>query len=251
MPSSQQSPINLEDAIFADLGDRGLDIQWSGDVTGLVVKEEDGVRVQFFPDAPQTIRLDRRLYKFNSFHFHHPSEHLIGQTPFDVELHLVHRRVDDGAHFAVIAVLIELGGATACHPDVEVFLRQVAKILNPVPGQPVDPMVTVNPRVFLPEEPGKYYRYEGSLTTPEFTENVSWVVMKDPLKVSRQELRGLILEFKKTARNPQSLDRRFLLATFGPDETPTRVAQATTEPSKASPAPRGKRARKETKPKAS
>jgi hypothetical protein len=31
MPNEQQSPINLHDPIFADLGDRKLDIQWPGD----------------------------------------------------------------------------------------------------------------------------------------------------------------------------------------------------------------------------
>jgi len=31
----------------------------------------------------------------------------------------------------------------------------------------------------------KYYRYMGSLTTPNCTEGVVWTIFKDPVKVSR------------------------------------------------------------------
>merc|ERR1719186_1691010 len=33
-----------------------------------------------------------------------------------------------------------------------------------------------------------YLTYEGSLTTPDFNENVVWLVMRDPIMVSRQNI---------------------------------------------------------------
>jgi carbonic anhydrase len=191
MPFSQQSPINLHDPIYAELGDKGLNIGWTGKVTGLVVKEKDGAKVQFFPGNPQPIRLGGHDYVLNSFHFHHPSEHMLDGRPYAMELHLVHLRVTDGTLIAVISVLVELGDQTS-HPDVDAFLKEVAQILNPPPGQHAAPHIKIDPRIFLPERPEEYYRYEGSLTTPEFTENVSWVVLRNPLRVSREELGDLI-----------------------------------------------------------
>ena len=228
MSFTQQSPINLHDPIYAELGDKALEIGWDGTVSGRVVKEKDGAKVQFSPGSTQSIRLGGNAYVLNAFHFHHPSEHLVEGRPFAMELHLVHLRVTDGTQIAVISIQIELGDATS-HPDVDALLRKVGQILKPSSGKSIDPHVQIDPRVFLPERPDEYYRYEGSLTTPEYTENVSWVVMKNPLRVNQHELGELIAEFEKPARLPEALNRRFLLATFRPEEH--SVDQVKTPPS--------------------
>jgi carbonic anhydrase len=68
--------------------------------------------------------------------------------------------------------------------------------------------------VFLPADTSRYYRYEGSLTTPPYEENVSWVIYKEPLLLPKPELNELIKLFRHPARLPQGLNRRFLLANF-------------------------------------
>jgi carbonic anhydrase len=40
----------------------------------------------------------------------------------------------------------------------------------------------------LPEFSNLYLTYNGSLTTPPCTETVSWVIRKEPLTVSRQQV---------------------------------------------------------------
>jgi carbonic anhydrase len=40
----------------------------------------------------------------------------------------------------------------------------------------------------VPEFPNLYLTYNGSLTTPPCTETVSWVIRKEPLTVSRQQV---------------------------------------------------------------
>lgn len=237
MSMSQQSPINLQNPVFADLGAEGLDRQWTGSVAGLVVQEKEGVKVQVLTDQPQEIELGGRKYRLVSFHFHHPSEHWRDGKPYSMELHLVHRSVDTATHYAVIGIFIEMADETD-DTKVEAFLKDVAEVLKMPKELRYKHMVKVDPKIFLPKEPGDYYRYEGSLTTPDFSENVSWVVFKNPLIVSQNELLGLILEFEKPARDPQPLNRRFILATFRENGS---ADSATQGPSSPTSKPPGKR----------
>jgi carbonic anhydrase len=63
----------------------------------------------------------------------------------------------------------------------------------------------------LPEDQS-FYRYEGSLTTPDYGERVSWVVMKDPVTIRDPALRRFILGAADDARDPYPLNRRFVLS---------------------------------------
>ncbi len=237
MPFAQQSPINLRDPIYAELGDEGLRIEWKGKSTGLVLRDDHGVKVEILPDNPQTITLGGHRYRLTSFHFHHPSEHLIDGDRSPMELHFVHWNVDDGTKFAVVSVFLSFSEDAPENAPIVKFLAHVAGSLNVSQEQPADNAVTIDPTIFLPERRGDYYRYEGSLTTPDFTENVSWAVMARPLELRESELSNLISVFKKPARLPQPLDRRFVLASFREDES----AAETTRMAASSPK---KRARK-------
>ena len=74
--------------------------------------------------------------------------------------------------------------------------------------------IETNPNDWLPKDTKHYYRYEGSLTTKPYSEIVSWVVFKDSLKLPRKELNKLIKYAAESARLPQPMNRRFVLANF-------------------------------------
>lgn len=40
----------------------------------------------------------------------------------------------------------------------------------------------------LPESPGEYYRYEGSLTTPPCYPTVLWTVFRNPVQISQDQV---------------------------------------------------------------
>lgn len=40
----------------------------------------------------------------------------------------------------------------------------------------------------LPESPGEYYRYEGSLTTPPCYPTVLWTVFRNPVQISQEQV---------------------------------------------------------------
>lgn len=47
-----------------------------------------------------------------------------------------------------------------------------------------------NPACLLPENIDDYWTYAGSLTTPPLTEAVTWIVMKQHIEVSHDQVRG-------------------------------------------------------------
>lgn len=46
-----------------------------------------------------------------------------------------------------------------------------------------------DPSCLLPESINEYWTYAGSLTTPPLTEAVTWIVMKQPIEVSHDQVR--------------------------------------------------------------
>jgi carbonic anhydrase len=59
-----------------------------------------------------------------------------------------------------------------------------------------------NPETFLPGN-REYYRYEGSPTTPPCTEGVHWIVLKNPVTVSSEDLAPLQERIRSNARPVQ------------------------------------------------
>ncbi|NUT97989.1 MAG: carbonic anhydrase family protein [Saccharothrix sp.] len=182
MTGDQQSPINVRRAVKAAVD---FDVGWH-EGRFEVAHEEHGYR--FRPLDAHWLKLDGERFDLANVHFHRPSEHWVSGRRFDAEMHAVHVRAEDGLKIAAVAVLLNLGG------DAE-----------PTP----DPPTTLDLRLLLP--PGGFYRYEGSLTTPNYDENVSWILKDRPLAL-RDPLRSFVLTNADKPRDPHPLHRRFVLA---------------------------------------
>jgi carbonic anhydrase len=167
-------------------------------------------------------------------HFHSPSEHKLNGQQYKFEIHLVHTVPafpdDFSSAYVVVGVLYDppvtkktkRSAATNEHSHAfEEFIRQiglpesnVAKALfswdlSPEKGD----QQSIVPEKFLPPE-GKrenHYRYEGSLTTPTYSEFVSWVVLKEIVKLVGSENFKFESETQQHARDCQPINRRFIL----------------------------------------
>lgn len=206
----QQSPIDLVDPIPAQLGDRALDLAWAkaGKISGQWKEDDHGSNLPLKnEEASHFIQLDRKKFALEGLHFHHDGEHTVAGKAYPMELHLVHRNRESG-NLAVLGVLVEAANPATARPNqrLEHFLEQVEQAQT---GTTVE----VDPAAFLPAYPQHYYRYEGSLTTPGYDTNVSWVVMKEPLKVDPKQLEKMKGLFENPARPTQPLNRRFILTT--------------------------------------
>ncbi|MCB1246872.1 MAG: carbonic anhydrase family protein [Acidimicrobiia bacterium] len=112
------------------------------------------------PEPGGVLDLDGVQYTLDEIHGHTPSEHTIDGRAADLEVHLVHRSAD-GA-IAVVGVLFET--TDGVYP-VDTFITNIG-------GLPT--MVHLDHLV--PGPPSPMFRYQGSLTTPPYTEGVEWVV---------------------------------------------------------------------------
>lgn len=192
---SRQSPIDIQGGIEVDLEPIGFDYRASG---FRVIDDGHSVRVDL--DPGNAIEVLGRRYELQQFHFHRPAEESIDGRRFAMVAHLVHRAAD--GRLAVVAVLLEPGSANAA----------VQAVWNNLPlekGEPVVARRSLELAALLPEERG-YYTYMGSLTTPPCTEGVLWMVMRQPVALSAEQIAIFARLYPMNARPLQEAAGRLI-----------------------------------------
>ena len=144
----------------------------------------NGHTVESICPGAATLHFGSHEYELRQFHFHAPSEHTIEGKHAEVELHFVH--ADKQGHLAVIAVLFYEGEAE--HPEVAQLLANDA--ISHAGDEVIEESTVLNVRQLLPESL-EYYTYDGSLTTPPATEGVRWLVLKNPLHLTRDQIAAI------------------------------------------------------------
>lgn len=132
------------------------------------------------------------------FHCHwgcsdgHGSEHTVEGEAFPAEMHLVHWNVSkynsiqeaagepDG--ICAVGVFFKTGEP---HPELEKITKLLPYVKHK--GDKVTIPEPLDPAKLLPSNRA-YWTYLGSLTTPPCTESVIWVVFKEPIEVSQEQL---------------------------------------------------------------
>lgn len=201
-----QSPINIETAAVVDesLPDIAFDYaetEFELFNNGHTIEAAD-------EGTPKTnsLELDGKEYALAQFHFHSLSEHTVDDQHFPIEMHLVHRFSD--SDLVVVGAMIEQGAEnTALAPVWDSLPADEA-----VPSRSVD----VNLELLLSESPA-YYRYDGSLTTPNgatpsasCAEIVTWIILKDPLQMSAAQIADFQAIFDHNYRPTQPLNGRIV-----------------------------------------
>jgi carbonic anhydrase len=193
---SQESPVNIVEPIIARLPP--LNIRWHKRPETIV---NNGHTIQLNFAKGDTLSVGDRSYALTQFHFHHPSEHLVGGKAFAMEAHFVHS-ADDGG-LAVVSVLIAPGKSNA-------VFNKIVSTMPAEEGAPIGADPAIDPNRLLPPN-RTYYRYEGSLTTPPCSETVDWFVLTDKIEVAEADIARFAMLYPKNARPVQKRDRRFIL----------------------------------------
>ena len=166
-----QSPIDLTGAVNADLEELNFDYP----NRGLVGEVNNGHTIQENLKPGNFATIQGRQYEAKQFHFHSPSEHRIDGESFPLEIHMVH--TNPVGQLAVIGFMFVEGEENSMLNQLNGF-RPAG--MDQYKG-PIDYNKLITSR-------GEYYTYNGSLTTPPCSEGVLWVVLKNPITASREQI---------------------------------------------------------------
>lgn len=133
-----------------------------------------------------SIQIEGKDFVLEEFHIHTPSEHTIRGHESAVEIHLVH--YDSAKNAAALGILFDV--ADSGNP---VLHQMIAQVPEKCEGKPTPVSLRVKVSDLLPNGngTGKYYAYQGSLTTPECSPVRYWIVAETPAKVVRSDVQRL------------------------------------------------------------
>ncbi len=193
----RQSPIDIRDTIRVDL--EPIKFAYKPSHVTII---DNGHTIEVNVAEGSAMRIMERDYQLVQFHFHKPGEERINGRMFDMAVHLVHR--DEAGRVAVVAVPLEKGSENP-------LIQWVWNNLPLDKDQPVSPSAPLDPSLLLPPPDKRaYYTYMGSLTTPPCTEDVLWMVFKQPMEVSPQQIGVFSHLYLSNARPVQASNGRLI-----------------------------------------
>ena len=192
----RQSPIDIKGGLAVDLDPVKFNYQASS--FGVI---DNGHTVQANVAQGNHIEISGKRFELVQFHFHRPSEERIDGRQFEMSLHLVHK--DGQGRLAVVAVLLDKG---LPQPAVQ-------KVWNNLPlekGEELSARAPLELAELLPTD-RRYFTYMGSLTTPPCSEGVQWVVMRQPVSMSAEQIELFARMYPMNARPVQQVSGRRIL----------------------------------------
>ena len=192
----RQSPIDIRGGLAVDLEPVRFDYQASR-----FAVVDNGHTVQVNVGPGNSIEVGGKRFELVQFHFHRPSEERIDGRQFEMSLHLVHK--DEQGRLAVVGLLFEKG------PPQPVL----QKVWNNLPLEKNDEAqarVPLELAELLPAD-RRYFTYMGSLTTPPCSEGVQWIVMRQPVTLTQEQIDIFARIYPMNARPVQSASGRRIM----------------------------------------
>ena len=179
----QQSPIDLHAAKHVEGSEiktryepAALSVVHNEHVADLI---DNGHTIQVNYGAASHLGLDGQEYALAQYHFHTPSEHTVNGQHRPMEMHLVHQSLD--GDLAVVAVFINEGRHNKAFDPIWTHMPHRKGESAHVEH------ISVDVDDLLPSDLSTF-RYSGSLTTPPCSENVRWLVVCEPIELSRAQI---------------------------------------------------------------
>ncbi|SEM85886.1 carbonic anhydrase [Nitrosomonas marina] len=204
---NRQSPIDLAEAEIEQTTELNRLRIWYDTDMPVFYNSGHGIQVNTSLDYTGYLEVGNETYPLIQFHFHEPSEHVVGDKQFPAELHYVHVRED--GRLVVMAVAIEEGEPNETFQTILDNIPQTAGEMREGTGIAINPETLLPPNFHKPD----FYTFAGSLTTPPCSEGVQWYLLARAITISAAQLEQLRGFYTNNARFPQDLNGRTLLTT--------------------------------------
>ncbi|HNV60927.1 MAG TPA: carbonic anhydrase family protein [Rhodoferax sp.] len=192
----RQSPINIEQGSTLQGPAEPVEFAYAPSNASVV---NNGHTIQVDVQGDNSITARGSNYRLLQFHFHTPSEEQINYKRFPMVAHLVHK--NNEGQLAVVAVLLQEGESNALIDKVWTYMPLDSGDRVRMPQGLLD----VNE--LLPKDQ-RYYQFMGSLTTPPCTEGVLWMILKQPVTLSKAQYKLFTQLYPNNARPVQAVNGR-------------------------------------------
>ena len=192
-----QSPINIASTQKQKLP--ALEFNY---LSSPLVLANDGHTLRVRLNKRSQLKLGKQIYSLSQVHFHAPAGDQIAGETFPMGAHFLHK--SSSGQLLALVVLFRLGDS---NKTFDTLLSNIPKQVGP--NQAIK-NTSINVNDLLPTSKG-YYRFMGSLTATPCTEGVEWVVLKEPIAISAEQLMIYKKSFSDNARAPQPVNQRPIL----------------------------------------
>ncbi|NOX18735.1 MAG: carbonic anhydrase family protein [Chlorobi bacterium] len=202
----KQSPINIPEYIVKH---KDLQIERNYLNSKLSVSNL-GHTIQFNYDIGSGLKFNNQLFDLIQFHFHTPSEHLLGSVTYPLEMHIVHtlrNNPNSETEYVVIGVLFKEGKENP-------ILKKILDNIPPAGKTIKNENISISIDDFFNAHNDFYY-YEGSLTTAPFTETVRWIVLGKIYEASYAQIKKFNSLMGNNARHIQAINGREITINSG------------------------------------
>ena len=211
-----QSPINIRSFKQKHTNTHEITFHFQDKIKAI---ENLGHTVQLDFAEGSTISYEGLEYDFKQMHFHTPSEHLIDGMTFPMEMHIVTSILAKDKNstpcYLVIGILFKEGQS---NKFIDEFLNLIPKTEHSITPLKVGTVklddlfsstkVDDAGNFYKLHRAGNFYHYQGSLTTPPYTETVQWFVFKPINTASPEQIRTISTIEGNNARHIQGIFTR-------------------------------------------
>ncbi|PAF46372.1 hypothetical protein BKH46_07845 [Helicobacter sp. 12S02634-8] len=151
-----------------------------------VINNGHTIQANFKEESGSYIELNGHQYRLLQFHFHSPSEFLIDSKQYPLEMHLVHQDAD--GYLLVVGIQFQAGKENKILAPIWEIMPQKDKTSS---------VKKIDLNKLMPNKP-RFFEFGGSLTTPPCNEGVTWIMLQEPLEISKAQIE----KFQKTMGGP-------------------------------------------------